>query len=948
MADFSISVFGGAVAAESGDTRLTDVLDRALASADDRNRWTTDRGAVWCHVKRDAGGLPPQGWKLHVSATPASAEEVLARSLAVLLAAGSPFKFAATHDRLAALNARNTSRGHSGKFITIYPTGDDEAVRLAAELDKATTGLPGPRILSDRPYAPGSLVHYRYGAFVEERRITNDGFYAWMILDPDGNPVEDKRVGRYTPPPWVTCPFPDHGTAGGAAGRRDANGGGGPRNEVLIGTRFTVREAIRHTNKGGVYRALDTRTNRPVVIKEARPHVAADETGRDARDRLRAEARALATIESLGVAPRPVRLFTQGGHLFLAEEMIPGTPLRNWTADLIGELGWGPHLPAALEMAGRLTDLMIKTHDVGVVLRDFNPNNIMVRPDGEPVLIDLELAAVPGSDDEPPLRIGTPGYAAPEQMDGAAPDPSADRYALGATLCHVISGGPPYLLDERPASRPHTERLAEWLTARIRDLDPPAALPALLLGLMADDPADRWAPEPARAALSRLASGGPGAPDDASSTAGTAAGTASAGAVAGRPASGREEPQELSRLAVTGIVGHLLATMGTEDAETLWPASCVHGAPDPCCLQQGAAGVLGALVRCYELTADPRLPEAIGRAGRWISARLDGDTQRPAGLYYGTAGAVWAILDAGLALDDDGLVAAALAAADRLPAALPGPDVTHGTAGLGLTALHLWARTGLSRYAERAAEAADALAGTVEERSGGLIWSTPAHHESKLAGKRYYGFAHGVAGIGHFLAACARATGRDEYRALAVAVGDDLLREATVTGRAASWGAGPGDEPTAPYWCHGAAGIGGFLLRLGAVTGDERFVRAAERAARSVLENRWRAPLGQCHGLAGNGDFLLDMAAATGDDRYRDAAWRLTELILSARAHRDGAVVFPDEFGQVSVTWGDGMSGILGFLLRVRHGASRQWTADPPDAHASGPAAAPIGSGRTS
>ncbi|MGW2221707.1 class III lanthionine synthetase LanKC N-terminal domain-containing protein [Nonomuraea sp. NPDC001684] len=42
---------------------------------------------------------------------------------------------------------------------------DEQFRRLAAELDRVTSGLPGPVILSDRPVRPGSLVHYRYGVF---------------------------------------------------------------------------------------------------------------------------------------------------------------------------------------------------------------------------------------------------------------------------------------------------------------------------------------------------------------------------------------------------------------------------------------------------------------------------------------------------------------------------------------------------------------------------------------------------------------------------------------------------------------------------------------------------------------------------------------------------------------------------------------------------------------
>jgi len=184
-------------------------------------------------------------------------------------------------------------------------------VRRAARRHEATVGLPGPRILSDRPYAPGSLVHYRYGAFVEERRISNDGLYAWVIFDPDGNAVEDRRVGQYSPPSWARCPFPD--TAGGTASSTKRDGG------VLVGERFLVREAIRHVNKGGVYRAVDTLTGADVIIKEARPHVAADPTGKDVRDLLRAEARALEKAGPFGASPRMLMLFEQSEHLFLAE-----------------------------------------------------------------------------------------------------------------------------------------------------------------------------------------------------------------------------------------------------------------------------------------------------------------------------------------------------------------------------------------------------------------------------------------------------------------------------------------------------------------------------------------------------------------------------------------------------------------------------------------------------
>lgn len=89
---------------------------------------------------------------------------------------------------------------------------------------------------------------------------------------------------------------------------------------------------------------LSTHSGADVVIKEARAHVAADETGKDARDLLRAESRALERTGPRGLAPRLLKLFEQGQHLFLAEELVPGITLREWVPDLIRNAGWCRHV----------------------------------------------------------------------------------------------------------------------------------------------------------------------------------------------------------------------------------------------------------------------------------------------------------------------------------------------------------------------------------------------------------------------------------------------------------------------------------------------------------------------------------------------------------------------------------------------------------------------------
>jgi serine/threonine protein kinase len=915
MADFNFSVFTGARGTSTDPSELATLLDEALRALDEADRWEVPSGGFWCCVTRKDYVGRSQGWKLHLSATVSSAETVLARALPVLLKGNSAFKFASRLDHVAQLNDRNTPRGHSGKFITVYPESDEVAVRLAEALHQATAGLPGPRILSDRPYAPASLVHYRYGGFVEERRLSNDDLYTWVIFDPEGNPVEDRRVGQYLPPVWARCPFPDPGRK--VVPDPDPNKGG-----VLVGDRFLVREAIRHVNKGGVYRAVDTQTGADVIIKEARPHVAADHTGKDVRDLLRTEARALEKIGPLGAAPRLLALFDQSEHLFLAEELVPGVSLREWVLDRIRHGGWRRHVPGTLEMVDRLMELMELAHTAGLILRDFNPSNIMVLPDQQLRLIDLELTVLSGGREKELMGAGTPGYGAPEQMEGGPAAVEADYYSLGATICFVVTGNTPDFLVDVPKDRPLRERLAEWLAAREAP-DSPAAIRELILGLMDDEPEHRWTTVEAKDALAAARK-----PSERQRR--TRLNRRHDGPAEHGPGSdgGRLTDEQLQQ-AVDGSVSYLLASMNPTDDERLWPASCAHGATDPCALQLGAAGLLGVLTRCFSLTGDQRLPDAIATAGSWVDQRLRADGTRPPGLYFGEAGIAWSLYEAGRAIGDDRLAERGLVLAETLPVCSENPDLTHGTAGIGLTFLHFWLRTSNGEFGQRAGKSADELVAAASEELSGISWGTPAAFESRLAGGRYHGFAHGTAGVGYVLLAMALATGRSDCLELAYRAGETLLANAVIEDGVAQWGAGPGDDATAPYWCHGSAGIGTFLIRLHRATGDDRFLKLAGMSAQAVVENSWRGVLGQCHGLAGNGDFLLDMTQTADGQRYEAMAHHLARIIFASRAYHQGRVVFPDERGSPSATWADGSSGILAFLLRLRHRSPRLWMVDP-------------------
>ncbi|MFI2735266.1 class IV lanthionine synthetase LanL [Streptomyces sp. NPDC018711] len=918
------------------------VIARSAPGAEPAD-WSVEPGEFWCHVVPGGAVARAQGWKLHIPATPLSAPLVLARSAEVLVAHRAAFKFAGSPARVAALVSGRFARGGGGKFLTVYPSDDEQFRRLAEELHRATEGLPGPAVLSDRRYLPGSQVFYRYGVFKGVRELTADGSFAARLTDPDGRPVADERNAWFSPPAWAGDPFPDR-TAAPARSTATAK-------PVLLGDRFLVRGAIQHSNKGGVFRAEDTRTGAQVVVKQARPHVGAGLEGLDVRDLLRREA---ALLERFGRAhpdrvPGLVEVFEQQGSVFLATASVPGATLRRTVAERLAREGNGcPDDRTAASLVRQLVELVAAAHELGVTLHDFNPNNIMVAPDGRLVLIDLEMAAPEG---ERWVLGATPGYTAPElrAADQVAPalPPDVDLYALGTTVLHALGGADPLFAEDLPreTARPDEQRLADLVELLSRDHAPVRRFAPLIRGLMRDEPADRWSLERAREFLTE------------SATESVAEGRAES--LAEAFTDGREDAAARPDAAVTRErllhdgIAHLLATMRPHDPERLWVSDSFGETCDPVAVQHGSAGGVALLARALghwdagsplqeagSVTREA-LAEGLRSAARWTAERQEALPSTLPGLHFGRSGTAWALLDAARALDDTALADRAVALALELPVHGPNPDVCHGVAGSGLTQLHFWRTTGDPRFLDRAAEVADGLLDAARRTPEGVFWPVPEDYDSALAGAWHYGFAHGVAGVGTFLLLAAGATGDGRFLDAAAEAGTTLTAAARSGPAGALWPVDRArhlsDSPElARHWCSGSSGIGTFLVRLWAATGaSDKVVRdLVDGAALAVRAGRVTDSPATCHGLAGNAEFLLDAAVRTGDERHFAAAELLVEHLAAQAVLRDGRLLVPDENRRtVLAEYATGLAGSLSLLLRLRSGGPRAWLPEDGPAH---------------
>ena len=257
----------------------------------------------------------------------------------------------------------------------------------------------------------------------------------------------------------------------------------------------------RLLGRGGakeVWLAHDLTLDRPVAISRAR----SGESGAEARDRMRREARFMAR---LGDHPHVVTVYDaveDGGVLHIVARYMAGGSLAERLA-----LAPGGRLPVpeVLGTGRALADALAHAHAHGVVHRDVKPDNVWLAADGSAGLGDFGIAMA--FDD--PLETagaatGTPYYQAPEQGAGAASLPQSDLYALGAALWEVLCGRPPFTGPDAIALLAQ-HRHAEPDPPSRHAPDIPPGLDALVLALLAKRPEDRPADAATvRDALDRL------------------------------------------------------------------------------------------------------------------------------------------------------------------------------------------------------------------------------------------------------------------------------------------------------------------------------------------------------------------------------------------------------------------------------------------------------------
>lgn len=276
----------------------------------------------------------------------------------------------------------------------------------------------------------------------------------------------------------------------------------------VIDGRFELGARLGGGGMGTVWRARDLILDRAVALKEVRPPDPAlaeyDPQGSAMlRARVLREARALARVDHPNVVT--IHHVVDGGehtYPWLVMELVTGGSLQD-------RLGKGPLGPVEAAQIGREVLAALRAaHDAGIQHRDVKPANVLMRPDGRPVLTDFGIAAIRESTALTATGsvIGTPDYMAPERIAGGEGGPGSDLWSLAMMLYVAVEG-------HHPLRRGTT--LATLAALLSEELPPPlqaGVLTGFLNAVLVKDPAGRADAETADRMLAEAAEGRDTAP----------------------------------------------------------------------------------------------------------------------------------------------------------------------------------------------------------------------------------------------------------------------------------------------------------------------------------------------------------------------------------------------------------------------------------------------------
>jgi serine/threonine-protein kinase len=278
--------------------------------------------------------------------------------------------------------------------------------------------------------------------------------------------------------------------------------------------RYQIKSRVGRGGMGDLYLAFDPNTSRLVALKLLNATLDSAEM----RERFAREARALAALNH----PNIVNIYDTGEYddsPFIVMEYIRGETL----AEMIKRRA-PLSIPRKLKLMAELCAGLAQAHEAGIVHRDIKPANLMVDQQGRLKILDFGIARVAEENrtrlglalTQVNMMIGTPGYMAPEQIEGRPFDHRVDIFAVGAVCYELLSYGEAFSGTTRQMARGVLTGRPALLSSVVPGLDP--EVDEIVFRALKRDPDKRY-PDAAtlQKALERVSARiGAGAIEDAS------------------------------------------------------------------------------------------------------------------------------------------------------------------------------------------------------------------------------------------------------------------------------------------------------------------------------------------------------------------------------------------------------------------------------------------------
>src|SRR6266487_5092954 len=263
---------------------------------------------------------------------------------------------------------------------------------------------------------------------------------------------------------------------------------------------YQVLEEIGRGGMGVIYRARQRHSRRIVALKRILSYHA---DSQETLARFRREAQAAASLDHPNILPIYEVSECDDGLPFFSMKFAGGGSLLEAAPALRGE----PRRAVAL--MAKVARAVQCAHGQGILHRDLKPGNVLLDGRGEPLVSDFGLAKWLDTSSHLTRTLtifGTPGYIAPEQVNGSAGKlgPASDVYSLGAILFDLLAGRPPFMgehalkviqqASEKPAPKlrtlmPGLDRDLETICSKCLDREPSARYRSA--GALAED-LERW------------------------------------------------------------------------------------------------------------------------------------------------------------------------------------------------------------------------------------------------------------------------------------------------------------------------------------------------------------------------------------------------------------------------------------------------------------------------